>query len=112
MDILTSMAESIAAQLKERGHTIAVSESAAGGLISIIGLLLVFPDDRSARWLVAPLVGTAVVPMYAAITDNDAIGDWMWNNAIYVAGAIVLAGVVLQTSRAMTSREMGSSVAV
>ena len=36
MDILTSMAESVAARLKERGHTVAVSESAAGGLISAV----------------------------------------------------------------------------
>lgn len=34
MDILTSMAELAATRLKERGHTVAVSESAAGGLIS------------------------------------------------------------------------------
>ncbi len=36
MDILTSMAESVATRLKERGHTVAVSESAAGGLISAV----------------------------------------------------------------------------
>ncbi len=36
MDILTSMAESVATMLKERGDTIAVSESAAGGLISAV----------------------------------------------------------------------------
>ena len=34
MDILTSMAELAATRLKERSHTVAVSESAAGGLIS------------------------------------------------------------------------------
>ena len=36
MDILTSMAESVAERLKERGQTVAVSESAAGGLISAV----------------------------------------------------------------------------
>jgi Spx/MgsR family transcriptional regulator len=36
MEILTSMAESVANRLKEREHTVAVSESAAGGLISAV----------------------------------------------------------------------------
>ena len=34
MDQLSNMAQSVAALLKERGQTVAVSESAAGGLIS------------------------------------------------------------------------------
>ena len=53
MDILTSMAESVAARLKERGHTVAVSESAAGGLISAV--LLAVPGAS------AYFVGGAVV---------------------------------------------------
>ncbi len=53
MDILTSMAESVATMLKERGDTIAVSESAAGGLISAV--LLAVPGAS------AYFVGGAVV---------------------------------------------------
>ncbi len=53
MDILTSMAESVAVRLKERGHTVAVSESAAGGLISAV--LLSVPGAS------AYFVGGAVV---------------------------------------------------
>ncbi len=53
MDILTSMAESVAALLKERGNTLAVSESAAGGLISAVLL--------SAPGASAYFVGGAVV---------------------------------------------------
>ena len=53
MDILTSMAESVATRLKERGHTVAVSESAAGGLISAV--LLSVPGAS------AYFVGGAVV---------------------------------------------------
>ena len=53
MDILTSMAESVAERLKERGHTVAVSESAAGGLISAV--LLAVPGAS------AYFVGGAVV---------------------------------------------------
>ncbi len=53
MDILTSMADSVAARLKERGHTVAVSESAAGGLISAV--LLSVPGAS------AYFVGGAVV---------------------------------------------------
>ena len=53
MEILTTMAESVAALLKERGDTVAVSESAAGGLISAV--LLAVPGAS------AYFVGGAVV---------------------------------------------------
>ena len=46
MEILTSMAESVAELLKERGDTVAVSESAAGGLIAAV-LLSVPGASRS-----------------------------------------------------------------
>lgn len=53
MEILSAMAESVAALLKERGDTVAVSESAAGGLISAV--LLSVPGAS------AYFVGGAVV---------------------------------------------------
>jgi hypothetical protein len=76
-----------------------------GGIISIVGLLLVFPDDRSARWVVAVLLGCAAVPMYAAITDNDAIGDWLWQNGFIVAFVAIGIGLVMQSVRVARSRD-------
>jgi hypothetical protein len=77
----------------------------AGGLISMFGLLMVFPDDRSARWFIPLILAAATVPMYASITDNNALGDWIWENGMYVAGAVALGGLVLQTVRIVRSRD-------
>ena len=76
-----------------------------GGMISMFGLLLVFPDDRSARWLIGVLVGASIVPLYAIVTDNEAINGWLWHNAIYVAGAMLAAGLMLQITRIVRSRD-------
>ena len=76
-----------------------------GGAISFMGLLLVFPDDGSARWMVALLVALAVVPAYASLTDNDAIGDWLWNNGMYVGATVLVVGLGLQVSRIARSRD-------
>ena len=76
-----------------------------GGVISMLGLLLVFPDDRNARWVVAVMSAAALVPLYASVTDNDAIGDWMWNNAIYVVVATLTVGLGVQTLRVVKSRD-------
>ncbi len=77
----------------------------AGGVISVVGLLLVFPDDRSAHWTVWPLVAIAVVPLYASVTDNEALGDWLWENLIYAGFAVIGAGLVLQVTRIVRSRD-------
>jgi len=74
-----------------------------GGLISMAGLLLVFPDDRSAGWVVALLVSAAAIPVYATATDNEPIGDWLWNYGIIVAGALLVGGLVLQVTRIFRS---------
>lgn len=76
-----------------------------GGIISIVGLLLVFPDDRSARWVIAVLLGCTTVPIYAAITENDAIGDWLWQNGFIVAFLAIGVGLVMQTARVVRTRD-------
>lgn len=76
-----------------------------GGAISLFGLLLVFPDDRSARWVVAAFVSATVVPIYATATSNDALGDWLWDNVVYVAGALALGGLAIQVARIVRSRD-------
>ena len=53
----------------------------------MFGLLLVFPDDRSARWLIASAgrLWHRIVPLYAIVTDNEAINEWaMAPTRIYV----------------------------
>jgi hypothetical protein len=76
-----------------------------GGIVSMVGLLLVFPDDRSAHWVIAALLGLAAVPMYAGITDNDTLGDLLWQYGVVVLFVAIGVGLVMQTSRVLRSRD-------
>jgi nicotinamide-nucleotide amidase len=67
MRSLTAMAESVGALLKERGHTLAVAESSAGGLIAAC---LVAVPGASAYFL-----GGAVVYTHAARQALLGVGD-------------------------------------
>ncbi len=78
-----------------------------GGVISVLGLLLVFPDDSSAAWVIALLVAASVVPLYATATDNDVLGGWLWSYSPFVVGIFVLGGVVLQVRRIGEPRSHG-----
>lgn len=76
-----------------------------GAFISMIGLLLVFPDDRSAGWVVGLLAAALVLPLYAGLTDNDAIGDVLWVYGMLFGLAMMLIGLILQVVRALRSRD-------
>ncbi|MGI9624925.1 MAG: hypothetical protein ACR2PK_19010 [Acidimicrobiales bacterium] len=76
-----------------------------GGLISMVGLLLVFPDDRSAGWVVVLLAAAAALPLYAGLTNNETIGDFMWVYGMFVALAMMFIGLVIQVTRVVKSRD-------
>jgi cellobiose-specific phosphotransferase system component IIC len=46
-----------------------------------------------------------MVPLYATVTDNDAIDNWMWNNFLYVVGVMFLGGLAMQVVRIIRSRD-------
>ncbi len=77
----------------------------AGGMISMLCLLLVFPDDSSAAWVIAFLVAASAAPLYAAATNSDALGDWLWNYGFVVVGVLVLGGFIVQVRRIVRSRD-------
>jgi hypothetical protein len=77
-----------------------------GGAISMMGLLLVFPDDRSAASFFALLAGLIAIPVYASATNNgDAVGDWIWNYGLFFGFGMLLLGLVLQVARIVKSRD-------
>lgn len=77
----------------------------AGGVISVLGLLLVFPDDRSAAWVIAFLVAASAVPAYASATDNAVLGEWLWSYSPIVLVVFILAGIAIQVRRIVRSRD-------
>ena len=85
--------------------TIPILVLVGGGAISMVGLLVVFPDDRSARWFVPLILAAAGIPLYASATNNDAVGDWIWENGLYVFAVIAVLGVALQAARVIHSRD-------
>jgi hypothetical protein len=68
-----------------------------GGLVSFMGLLLVFPDDGSARWIVA-----ALIVLVAVLVST---GEWLWDNGWMVGVALLVIGLGLQVSRVARSRD-------
>lgn len=76
-----------------------------GGVLSTMGLLIVFPDDRHAGRAMAFLLAMAVPPILAAISGNDAVGDFLWNFGMIIVIGMLLVGLVLQVRRIRRSRD-------
>ncbi|MGI9606100.1 MAG: hypothetical protein ACR2P0_08180 [Acidimicrobiales bacterium] len=74
----------------------------ASAIFSFFGLLLVFPDYRSARWVGGLCLAVVALFFFTIVTDN--VG-WLWDYAVYVGAALAVVGLGLQVTRIARSRD-------
>jgi hypothetical protein len=66
----------------------------AVGFLSVFALLLVFPGDRFAPWVLATAAGVLAILTYLYLANIET--DWIWSAGVVLALGTLLTGLVLQ----------------